>query len=153
MSNKIKFAHTNIVARNWKKLAQFYIDVFNCEPVYPERDLSGEWIEKVTKIPNVKINGIHLKLPGYFDGPTLEIFEYNKLSSPDKSSFINDPGFSHIAFHVDNIEEILQKLIEKGGEPYGELLEKEFEGIGKIKVVYTKDLEGNIIELQNWKKD
>ena len=28
MNDKIKFAHTNIIARDWKRLAQFYIDVF-----------------------------------------------------------------------------------------------------------------------------
>jgi predicted enzyme related to lactoylglutathione lyase len=46
----IKFVHTNIIARDWKKLAQFYIDVFECEPLKPERDLDGEWIDKMTGI-------------------------------------------------------------------------------------------------------
>ncbi len=152
MSEKIKFVHTNIIAKDWRRLAQFYIDVFDCEPMYPERDLSGEWIEKITNIPNVAIKGIHLRLPGYTNGPTLEIFEYNKLSTLDKKPLINDPGFSHIAFHVNDIEEILQKLISNGGEPYGELIEKEYDEIGILKVMYTKDIEGNIIEIQNWRK-
>lgn len=153
MTDKIKFAHTNIIARNWKKLAQFYIDVFECEPVYPERDLSGEWIDKITQISNVRIKGIHLKLPGYQDGPTLEIFEYNKISKECKKALINDPGYSHIAFHVNDVEETLHKLISYGGEPYGEMIEKNFEGNGRLKVVYAKDLEGNIIEIQNWTKE
>jgi predicted enzyme related to lactoylglutathione lyase len=29
----MKYAHTNIIARDWEKLAQFYIDVFDCEIV------------------------------------------------------------------------------------------------------------------------
>lgn len=152
MSEKIKFVHTNIIARDWRKLAKFYIDVFNCEPIYPERKLSGEWIDKITKIPDVKIRGIHLKLPGYCDGPTLEIFEYNKISPINKKPLINDPGFSHIAFHVNDVEEVLQNVIENGGEPYGELIEKEYEGVGLLKVIYAKDIEGNIIEIQNWRK-
>jgi len=153
MSYTIKFVHTNIIARDWKRLAQFYIEVFGCEPVYPERNLSGEWVDKITKISNVKIKGIHLKLPGYQDGPTLEIFEYNNLSKQNNKPLINDPGYSHIAFHVNDVEAILQKLISNGGESYGELIEKNIEGIGILKVIYAKDLEGNIIEIQNLKRE
>jgi len=57
--NEIKFIHVNIIARDWKKLAKFYEKVLGCTPVLPERDLSGEWIEKGTGIPGAAINGIH----------------------------------------------------------------------------------------------
>ena len=40
----MKYVHTNIIAQDWKFLSQFYIDVFGCKPVPPERRLSGEWI-------------------------------------------------------------------------------------------------------------
>ena len=46
----------------------------------------------------------------------------------------------------------LNKIIGNGGRSYGELVEKEIKGLGKIKVVYTCDPEGNIIELQSWVK-
>lgn len=65
---------------------------------------------------------------------------------------INIPGFAHIAFHADNVEEILNKLIENGGEKYGELVTTIIDGVGKLKVIYTRDPEGNIIEIQNWSK-
>lgn len=151
MTNQIKFVHTNIIAKDWKKLAQFYIDVFNCRPVYPERDLTGDWIDKLTNIPNAKIKGIHLKLPGYEDGPTLEIFSYNTFSKRIKTPLINDMGFGHIAFHVKNVDETLNRIISKGGKIYGESVEKEINELGMIRVVYAKDPEDNIIEIQNWK--
>jgi len=153
MRNEIKFVHTNIIAKDWKKLSQFYIDVFECEPSYPERDLSGDWIDKMTKIPDVKIKGIHLKLPGYDNGPTLEIFEYNSASETTNEQLINDLGFRHIAFHVSDVEETMIRLIVNGGEKYGELIEKEIKGLGIIKAIYARDPEGNIIEIQNWKKE
>jgi predicted enzyme related to lactoylglutathione lyase len=151
MDNQIKFVHTNIIANNWKKLAQFYIDVFHCEPVYPERDLLGIWLDKLTKIPNSKIRGIHLKLPGYSDGPTLEIFEYNEILNKDCDPFINDKGFGHIAFHVTNVDETLKKLIDYGGHQYGDIVENDVPGVGIVRVVYAKDIEDNIIEIQNWR--
>jgi predicted enzyme related to lactoylglutathione lyase len=153
MKNEIKFVHTNIVAKDWKKLSQFYIDVFGCEPVYPERDLSGTWIDKMTKIANVRIKGVHLRLPGYDNGPTLEIFEYNKMQEVTGAPLINRTGFSHIAFHVSDVEKTMKRLIAGGGEKYGELVEKEMKGLGILKAIYARDIEGNIIEIQNWKKE
>ncbi len=153
MKNEIKFAHTNIIAKDWKKLTQFYINVFECTPVYPERNLSGEWIDKLTGIPEVAIHGIHLQLPGNINGPTLEIFEYNKTSETTGTQMINDIGFSHIAFHVSNVEETMSTLIANGGKHYGEAIEKKIEGLGILKAIYACDPEGNIIEIQNWVKE
>ena len=71
----IRYVHTNIIAKDWRKLCDFYIQVFECKPLYPERDLSGSWIEELTGIENVSVRGIHLQLPGYDNAsPTLEIF-------------------------------------------------------------------------------
>ena len=80
----MKFIHTNIIASDWRKLADFYIKVFGCKEVYPKRDLRGEWIDRGTGIRDVHVEGVHLILPGYNeDGPTLEIFQYNKSISQD----------------------------------------------------------------------
>ncbi len=77
MEKGIKYVHTNLIAKDWKNLSNFYINVFSCRAIYPKRDLSGEWIDKITNIDSVRIRGIHLALPGYEKGPTLEIFEYH----------------------------------------------------------------------------
>lgn len=80
--HKIKFAHINIFAKDWKNLANFYQKVFNCIPVSAERNLSGSWIEEATTVKNAEIKGIHLRLPGYEKNlPTLEIFEYSHTES------------------------------------------------------------------------
>lgn len=146
----IKFAHTNIVAYDWKILSQFYQDVFDCETVYPERDLEGDWIDRATAMKDVHIKGTHLRLPGHGDsGPTLEIFQYNKIKNTKKT--IHTMGFSHIAFLVDNLDDILLKLIQNGGSHLGEIVKKEIPNAGTITFVYAKDPEGNIIEIQHWK--
>jgi len=152
MNNSIKYVHTNIVARNWEELAQFYIDVFDCDPVYPERDMSGEWIDRITGIKNTHIEGIHLKLPGYGNGPTLEIFEYKPNSNDQKEHIINTYGLAHIAFHVDDVDETLDKVLRFGGSKYGQLVEKEMKDLGTLTIIYTRDPEGNIVEIQNWKR-
>ncbi|MEI6094077.1 MAG: VOC family protein [Gammaproteobacteria bacterium] len=150
MENKIKFAHTNLIAQNWRSLAQFYIDVFDCQPIYPERNLSGEWLHKLTSVNDAKIQGIHLWLPGYENGPTLEIFEYSPLK-PTSQQVLNTKGFGHIAFHVDNVEAMIDKVVQHGGSLFGEVQKRQYLELDSLlTVVYIKDPESNFIELQNW---
>lgn len=150
--NNIKYVHTNLIAKDWRKLAEFYIRVLNCKPVLPERNLSGDWIDDMTGISNVRVCGMHLSLPGYDNGPTLEIFEYSTNSNKDEENFINRKGFGHLAFHVDSVEEVLKEVLNYGGGQLGKVIKKEYENIGVLTAVYATDPEGNFIEIQNWKK-
>ena len=146
----MKFVHTNIIAGNWRKLADFYINVFNCKEVPPKRDLKGKWIEQGTGIEDVHIEGVHLRLPGYDDnGPTLEIFQYNK-SIVQELKKINRQGLAHIAFRVENVEKVLQNVIEAGGGKLSEIIKHDIPEIGNLTFVYATDPEGNFIELQKF---
>jgi len=150
MTINARYAHTNIVAEDWKKLAKFYEEVFGCTPVPPERDLSGQWLADCNAVPDASIRGIHLRLPGYgSEGPTLEIFEYNHLEERPKTA-ANRPGFAHIAFAVDDVEAAREAVLAGGGGTLGKLVSVEIAGAGQITLIYMTDPEGNIIELQKW---
>lgn len=148
----IKFAHTNIITDDWKRLADFYIKVFGCRLLPPERDLSGEWLEKSTGVENAHIRGVHLVLPG-FEGnsPTLEIFQYDE-NIENSTSVANRKGFGHIAFVVDDVGQMYEKVIENGGSAVGKIVENEIKSAGIITFVYVRDIDGNIIELQSWRE-
>ena len=147
----MKYVHTNIIAKDWRKLADFYIKVFGCKEVYEKRDLQGKWIEEGTGVDGVHIEGMHLILPGHGDnGPTLEIFQYNK-SIPQELKKINQEGLAHIAFRVEDVEKTLNAVIEAGGGKLSEIINQDIPNIGEITFVYAKDPEGNFIELQNFK--
>ena len=80
MPIRAEYVHTNLIARDWKRLVRFYSEVFGCEPKPPERDMSGAWLDQLTSLQNAHLSGVHLRLPGYGDdGPTLEIFSYNSI--------------------------------------------------------------------------
>jgi predicted enzyme related to lactoylglutathione lyase len=145
-----RFVHINIVAQDWRRLAQFYQEVFGCIPVPPERNLSGDWLEKGTTVAGAEIRGIHLRLPGCEGkGPTLEIFQYN-IQKKDQQAAINRPGFAHIAFAVDDVEVARDAVIAAGGFRIGKPVTVRIPGAGLITFVYVADPEGNIIELQRW---
>ncbi len=152
MTNHIKYVHTNIIAKDWRKLADFYIQVFDCKLVPPERDLYGSWIEKLTGISDVKVRGVHLSLPGFDNGPTLEIFEYCPEGMNTDINQINRKGFGHIAFHVYSVEDLMKKVLAHGGSQLGEVIKKDYGDMGTLTAVYMTDPEGNFIEIQNWKK-
>ena len=149
--NAIKYVHTNLIARDWRKLADFYIEVFHCKPLDPERNLYGDWLDKLTGLPDVHIRGIHLALPGYQDEPTLEIFQYSPQEAGSSPAAINVPGLGHLAFHVDDVNEVMQTLLSQGGSQVGELIERVYPELGCLTAVYARDPEGNIIEIQNWR--
>jgi predicted enzyme related to lactoylglutathione lyase len=138
------------VAENWRKVADFYQQVFGCDPIPPERASSGQWVERSTGVPGAEVRGIHLRLPGFGDsGPTLEIFEYNNAEEREETA-INRPGFAHMAFEVDDVEAARDEVLAAGGGCVGELVTAEITNAGTITFVYMTDPEGNIIELQNW---
>ena len=145
-----KYVHTNLIARDWKGLVRFYSEVFGCEPKPPDRDMSGAWLDQLTSLQNAHLSGVHLRLPGYGDyGPTLEIFSYNELVEPELPS-ANQCGFGHIAFAVHYVDEALQAVITAGGRRVGNIVTTEVNRVGVLRVVYARDPEGNIVELQRW---
>lgn len=150
MPIQAKYVHTNLTARDWRRLARFYEEVFGCVPKPPERDLSGLWLDDLTAVPSAHLTGMHLALPGYGEGgPTLEIFSYDGLIG-DALPIVNEPGFGHLAFLVDDVPAALEAVLAAGGGAVGGLTKTEIAGVGTLTVVYARDPEGNILELQNW---
>ena len=145
-----RYVHTNIVSKDWQALAQFYQTVFDCQPVPPERELAGVWLETGTGVAEAALTGIHLRLPGYGDqGPTLEIYKYEQmLDKPTPAP--NRQGLGHLAFAVDDVAQMLDLMIAHGGQALGQIVTTEVAGVGTITFVYATDPEGNIIELQRW---
>lgn len=150
MPIRAKYVHTDLIARDWKRLVRFYIDVFGCEAKGPERDLSGTWLDSVNAVQNAHLTGVHLRLPGYGEnGPTLEIFSYDELVERGMP-VANQRGFAHIAFAVDDVDRALEAVIAAGGGAVGKIATTKVDGVGILRVVYARDPEGNIVELQKW---
>lgn len=146
----MRYAHTNLIARDWNRLANFYIDVFGCRPVPPERRQSGAWLARGTGVENAALEGVHLRLPGHGDGgPTLEIYTYNEiLDSPP--GVANRRGFGHLAFEVADVGDSVSAILEQGGSLLGEITTHAIDGVGCLTFVYARDPEGNVLEIQSW---
>lgn len=150
MPIRARFVHTNLIAQDWRRLAQFYEQVFGCTPVPPARDLRGQWLEEGTGVPGAEIEGLHLRLPGHGeDGPTLEIFQYNYEAERPPTA-VNRPGYAHIAFAVDDVEAARDAVLTAGGDVVGKVISVPIPDAGTVTFAYVTDPERNIVELQRW---
>ena len=146
---KATYKHTNIISRNWQKIAEFYETVFGCVRVPPERHLSGSWLDKGTGVADANLSGVHIRLPGHGEnGPCLEIFQYSE-NEPKPAIAANREGFAHIAFEVDDVAEAMEEVLRHDGQRLGDITSFKVDGQGTVTFVYLTDPEGNIIELQS----
>jgi catechol 2,3-dioxygenase-like lactoylglutathione lyase family enzyme len=144
----LRYAHTNLIARDWRALGAFYERALGCIRLDPERDLSGAWLERATGVAGAHITGAHYRLPGGgSSGPTLEIFQYeppHEVPPPGP----NRLGFGHVAFAVPDVEAARAAVLAAGGTAVGTVESVAIESAGTITWTYVRDPEGNIIELQ-----
>lgn len=145
-----RFVHTNLIARDFRALAQFYTKVFGCEVVPPERNYEGGDLEAGTGVKGSTLRGVHLRLPGYGSGgPTLEIFTYS-INANSTTPSVNRPGFAHIAFEVPSVREARRAVLDAGGSAVGEIVTLTTSAGSRVTWCYVADPEGNVIELQSW---
>jgi catechol 2,3-dioxygenase-like lactoylglutathione lyase family enzyme len=139
-----RYAHTNLIAEDWRRLADFYATVFGCVPVTKEYNVRHETLDAGVRIAGAHLRGLHMRLPGCGDdGPTIEIFNYTSLEGRAKTA-ANRPGYGHIAFKVTDIAEARKAVIAAGGREFGEVVT--LPG-GLTTWCYVTDPEGNLIEL------
>lgn len=145
-----RFGHVNLIAHDWRVLADFYTRLFGCELVPPERDYSGPDLAAGTGVPGAALRGVHLRLPGHGPtGPTLEIYQF--ASMPDGlPPAANRPGFQHIAFAVPSVAEARAAVLVAGGRAIGSVVTLETADGRFVTWTYVTDPEDNIVELQSW---
>ena len=107
-----KINHINVVVSDLDVTKAFFIQLgFE---VGDQSELSGDWISSIVDLPNVRARYATLKLPG--TETNLELIEYiNPPSERDiNMGKANQMGLRHIAFEVENIDETVQNLKDKG---------------------------------------
>lgn len=146
-----RYGHTNLIARDWRRLGDFYVSVFGCAVVPPERDYAGEVLERGTGVRGASLTGVHLRLPGHGDGgPTLEIYAYGTNEPRAGAPAANREGWGHIAFAVDDVNQAREAAVAAGGAQHGEVVTTRTADGRRVTWCYLTDPEGNLVEVQSW---
>ncbi|MBY5545988.1 VOC family protein [Rhizobium leguminosarum] len=141
----MKLAHINLVARDAEALAAFYVNVMKCELLRAPKMLSGEIVSRGNGLPNSEIYTIWLKFPE-LERPFLEIHEHTVTHHRDQPR-VNEPGFGHLSFQMEDISDALSKIIQAGGTQIGQITD--FGTSEKpYLIAYARDPDGNVLELE-----
>lgn len=88
------------------------------------------------------VEGNQMEVPGYGEGgPTLEIFSVTPCKEGSEQK-VNEYGFGHICFEVDDVMEYINKIIAHGGS-----MQSTFDDLPGRRCVFMRDPEGNIVKI------
>jgi catechol 2,3-dioxygenase-like lactoylglutathione lyase family enzyme len=142
----MRLNHVTLVVKDIEKSKQFYKETLGFEEGFG-KEISGEQYSKVTGYPGLRLRFLVLKIP---DSDV--IIELAQFVNPPQE-IIND--FRHIAFEVSDVDEMYMKLKELKVEVVSSpaQISRQGKGLDGKKFFYFKDLDGNLIEILNNKRD
>lgn len=142
----MKLNHITLVVKDIEASKGFYNRVLGLEPGF-EKEILGEQYSKVTGFDDLKLRFCVLKIPN--SDVIIELAQFINPATEIKNDF------RHIAFEVDDVDEVFSKLkklnVETVSEPV--LISGQGKGLDGKKFFYFKDLDGNLIEIFNKNKE
>jgi glyoxylase I family protein len=134
--------HTGITVANLERSLAFWRDVLGFEVSHRPHQ-TGVLASEITGVPGAEISIAVLK--GY--GHKIELLEY--LAPPGRQHLRPRPcdvGSMHVAFLVDNLDAILERIAAAGWKAVGNPQTLESGPNAGKRVVYVRDPDGTTIE-------
>jgi catechol 2,3-dioxygenase-like lactoylglutathione lyase family enzyme len=110
--------HINIVVEDLERSARFYVDLLGFEETR-RAHLEGDWIEAVVGLKGVRADVVYVQPSG--GGPRIELIKYEVptgVALPENAQ-PHTVGLRHVAFRVDGIHALCDRLREAGVELVG----------------------------------
>ena len=160
--------HINIVVQDIERAARFYSEVLGFQRGF-EKTLEGEWIEKVTGVSGARALCVFMEAPCgdnengsrtrlellQFLAPKSAVHDVRKILAYlgmgyffDFNKIPSTRGIRHIAFTVEDLGALLQKLRAWNIEVISKPVEVPFAvgTLGRKRLFYFYDPEGNLLE-------
>lgn len=115
-----KIDHINISVSDLEKSKAFFTDLFGFK-ILNEGMLEGEWIDKLVDLKNVRAKYVQMQIPGTQTNLELIYYESPKAEKEKLGAKASTIGFRHMAFQVENIEEVYDRLKKAGVKIFSEL--------------------------------
>lgn len=148
-----KIDHVNIVVDDLERSVRFYTEVLGFDEI-KRAHLKGEWIEQIVALKGVEAKVAYVRAPG--GEPRIELLQYispEGVSLPE-NSISNTKGLRHIAFQVNNMDQMVARLKEFNIETFappvtvpGSVVKHDE---GDKSLCYFKDPDGVILELAQY---
>ena len=132
--------HTGIVVEDLDASMHFYCDMLGFK-IQKKMDEHGDYIDNMSSLNNVKVTTVKLK---FGNNQMIELLRYHSHPRSKALDEICRVGISHVAFSVDNLDDVYIKLSSKGivfNSP------PQYSPDGFAKVTFCRAPEGTFIEL------
>ncbi len=142
--------HVNIVVNDLEKMVQFYTEILGLKET-KRATISGEWISAVVGLENAEADVVYVQSE---QGPRIELLQYRSPAgvSIEENRLANTHGIRHLAFRVDDIDAIAERLYQADVRLFGPVQDvpnaqvKYADGSRK-RLVYFYDPENNVLEI------
>ncbi len=135
------FVHIGLVVEDLEETVRFLALLgFDCsEPGV----FSGEWIDRIIGLDNVTVETVMARTP---DGS--DVFEVVRFHAPsagaqEPAPATNRPGLRHVAFNVDDVRGVVDRVRAAGWNTVGDIVDYEH----LFLLCYVRGPEGLIVEL------
>jgi catechol 2,3-dioxygenase-like lactoylglutathione lyase family enzyme len=133
--------HVGIVVDDLAAATEFFVEL-GLEPG-GKGQVEGSWVERIIGLDEVKVELAMLRTPDGHAEIELVKFHSPQTQGGDPHAPANTPGIRHIAFLVDDIDDVVAGLRARGTELVGELVRYE----NSYRLCYVRGPEGIIVEL------
>ena len=135
--------HTSLTVGDLERSVAFYTNL-GLEVVLRQTP-GGTYLQKITGFPDAHIKQAHLSLPG--GGHRLELFEYVSPTGLPVRSRNCDPGNTHLAFVVDDLDAVYERLSRQDVEFVSPPVTVDDGANVGAKALYLRDPDGFTVEL------
>lgn len=140
-SNLIEMNNIGIVVENLDNAISFFSEIGL--KVEGRSTIEGEWAGRVTGLGNQSVEVVMMVTPDGHSRLEISRFLLPTTVSDHRTAPVNSLGYLRIMFRVDNIDELVPRLIKMGAELVGEVVQ--YENIYKL--CYIRGTEGLLIGL------
>ena len=140
--------HVNLVVEDLNAMTTFYEAQLGLK-LTKRVTISDDWIDETVGLKGVKAEVVYLEPQS---GPRIELIKYLHPPTPPKQ--VHPPhahGIRHIAFRVDAIDELVERLSQNGVKFFSAVQsvpesQVTYAGGVRKRLVYFRDPEGNLLE-------
>jgi glyoxylase I family protein len=149
----MKLDHVNIVVTDMARSEQFYGGVLGLRRGFECR-LEGEWIDRVTGVTGARAHCVFFEPEA---GGRVELLQYlspeGEPLPPNRLPFT--PGLRHVAFQVDDLDALCERLLAAGVPLISAPVEVPFRvaNAGRKRLCYFHDPEGVLLEAAEYAPD
>ncbi len=108
-----------------------------------EMTVEGQWVDRIVGLSGVRNDIAMMRTPDGHSRLELMKFQRPMATSAESNAPVNTLGIRRIMFAVDDIDEVVERLLAHGAELVGEVVQYE----DKYRLCYVRGPEGIIIAL------